>query len=70
MNETHLTVHGMTCGSCVRHVERALSDLDGVTSVEVKLREGAVRVQHEPDVEPAALALAVQEAGYTAEITA
>lgn len=45
--ETVLNVEGMTCGSCVRHVEGALRGLEGIGAVEVTLREGKVRVQHD-----------------------
>ena len=32
-----LAIGGMTCASCVRHVEKALSRIDGVDSAEVNL---------------------------------
>jgi len=39
ISTTNLTlpVHGMTCASCVAHVERALKSVDGVDEVNVKL---------------------------------
>lgn len=40
--ETILSVEGMTCSSCIRHVESALSELEGIEKVEVKLKEGKV----------------------------
>lgn len=46
--DTELEVDGMTCGSCVRHVEGALRTLRGVTKVTVELRDGLVRVEHDP----------------------
>jgi copper chaperone len=57
-----LTVNGMTCGSCVAHINRALRDLDGVKKVEVLLREGRVLVEHETTVD--ALVETIREAGY------
>lgn len=57
-----LTVEGMTCPSCVAHVNRALRDLDGVEAVDVRLREGTVVVRHEAEVE--LLIEALREAGY------
>lgn len=64
---TTLEVGGMTCGSCVRHVEHALRALDGITSVEVKLREGKALVAHDPEkATAAAMIAALDEAGYTA----
>ena len=63
---TVLSVEGMTCHSCLRHVESALRDLEGVRGVEVRLREGKAIVEHE-GAEPSAAAMveALREAGYT-----
>jgi copper chaperone len=64
-NQTVLAVQGMTCPSCVRHIDEALKDVDGVLSVEVQLREGKVLVQHDPGSAPvAALVNALKDAGY------
>lgn len=64
-NETILAVKGMSCPSCIRHIDEALKDVDGVSSVEVKLREGKVLVQHDRDSHIAsALVDALKEAGY------
>ncbi|MEO5727298.1 MAG: heavy metal-associated domain-containing protein [Byssovorax sp.] len=64
---TVLSVDGMTCHSCIRHVESALRDLEGVRGVEVRLREGKAIVEHE-GAEPsvAAMVEALREAGYAA----
>ena len=35
--ELDLAIEGMTCASCVAHVERALAKVDGVSSVSVNL---------------------------------
>ncbi|WP_438025354.1 heavy-metal-associated domain-containing protein [Sorangium sp. So ce233] len=65
MKETILQVDGMSCPSCIRHIDSALRALDGVAKVEVRLREGAVVVRHDPASAPEeALAEAVREAGY------
>ena len=64
--ETKLTVSGMTCGGCASHVERALRRVDLVSGVEVQLREGIVKVTHDPGVPRDALVDAVREAGYPA----
>ena len=63
--QTLLAVEGMTCPSCIRHIDSALRDVDGVTKVEVRLREGRVLVEHE-DLDVASLVSAVQDAGYEA----
>jgi copper chaperone len=65
MKDTILQVNGMTCPSCVRHVDGALRELDGVTKVDVRLREGIVHVQHDPSsAPPSALIAALRAAGY------
>ncbi|MFT3764291.1 MAG: heavy metal-associated domain-containing protein [Minicystis sp.] len=70
-NETLLDVTGMTCRSCVRHVDHALRELEGVSSVEVRLSEGKVMVRHDPGAAPvASLIEALREAGYPSSTTA
>ncbi|WP_437674806.1 heavy-metal-associated domain-containing protein [Sorangium sp. So ce131] len=65
MKETLLQVDGMSCPSCIRHINSALRELDGVDKVDVRLREGTVVVRHDPESAPAAaLAEAVRRAGY------
>jgi len=49
MKITVLDVEGMTCGSCVRHVDAALGRVPGVQSVEVDLRQRSARVRHDPN---------------------
>lgn len=66
--ETRLKVRGMTCGSCVKHVTRALEGLDGVESVQVSLREGEACVVHDSEaVDEAQFIKALSEEGYEAE---
>ncbi len=64
MAATVITVTGMTCGHCVSAVSSEIGKLPGVTEVEVDLESGAVRITAEPMPETAALAAAVDEAGY------
>ena len=63
--DTILTVEGMTCGSCVRHVTEALKELDGVGKVDVRLRDGIVVVRHDAGEAPVdRLIDALRDAGY------
>lgn len=62
--ETTLAVEGMSCPSCIRHIDVALKDVDGVDQVDVKLREGRVVVVHEAQLGTRALIEALREAGY------
>jgi len=61
-----LDVGGMTCASCVRRVEKALSRVDGVRSAEVNLATEKASVAFDPSsVTVDALTAAVGMAGYT-----
>lgn len=46
----HLTISGMTCASCVGHVEQALQGVKGVTSVTVNLAERCAVVYGDADI--------------------
>lgn len=62
-----LDVTGMTCGHCVRAVTGELTELPGVTGVDVDLHAGGttpVTVTLAGDVTEDALRAAVGEAGY------
>jgi copper chaperone CopZ len=61
MTSTYV-VAGMTCAHCVRSVTEEVSEVPGVTVVEVDLAGGRVTVQG--DVDDAAVRAAVAEAGY------
>jgi len=59
------TVTGMTCGHCVASVEEEVSEIPGVTAVEVELESGRLVVTSPEPVDPALVRAAVDEAGYT-----
>lgn len=61
---TTITVQGMTCGHCVAAVSDELGQVPGVTGVDVDLATGAVAIVSEGELDPAAVAAAVDEAGY------
>jgi copper chaperone CopZ len=58
------TVTGMTCSHCVTSVGSEIRQLPGVTDVQVDLAGGAVTVTSEQPLDDAAVAAAVDEAGY------
>jgi copper chaperone len=62
--QTLLKVAGMSCGSCVHHVDVALKDVRGVSKVDVRLREGEALVQHDADTSVESLVKALADAGY------
>ena len=64
MNTTTYNVIGMTCGHCVTAVTEEVSQIPGVRNVEVDLSTGAVTVTSDAALDEAAVAAAVDEAGY------
>jgi Cu+-exporting ATPase len=60
-----LGIEGMTCASCVRRVERALSAVPGVLEVQVNLASERATVRALAGLEEAALGAALSRAGYT-----
>ncbi|OAI30155.1 ATPase [Methylosinus sp. R-45379] len=64
--DAHLSfgVRGMTCASCVSHVEKVLRGAPGVVSASVNLATERADVTLTPDADLAQLARAVDEAGY------
>lgn len=64
MTTSTFTVTGMTCDHCVRAVHDEVAAIEGVTDVEVDLASGRVTVASTEAVDPAAVAAAVDEAGY------
>jgi copper chaperone len=58
------TVTGMTCGHCVASVTEELSELPGVTGVEVELESGRVTLTGEAAQDVDVVRAAVEEAGY------
>ncbi len=67
VESTTLAVSGMTCASCVSHVEGALIELPGVTEAVVNLGLGTARVSYLPGVVTLGqMKRAVREVGYEA----
>ena len=64
MQTTTYPVTGMTCGHCVSAVTEEVSQVSGVTAVDVDLESGGLTVTSEAPVDEAAVRAAVEEAGY------
>lgn len=63
-----ITVQGMTCGHCAASVTEELQAIPGVTAVAVDLHPGEpspVTIESAAELDDAAVAAAVAEAGYT-----
>ena len=64
MSTATYTVTGMTCSHCVNAVTEEVAAVPGVTHVDVDLDSGALTVASDAPVDDAAIAAAVDEAGY------
>ncbi len=67
---TTLSVTGMSCGSCVKHVEQAARTVPGVQAVRVDLKAGRATITHADTAAPADLIAAIVAAGYDATLAA
>ncbi|MEQ4723187.1 cation transporter [Nonomuraea sp. B19D2] len=64
MSTATYTVKGMTCGHCVSSVKEEVSEVTGVTNVEVDLATGLLTVESDDPIDTAKIVAAVEEAGY------
>ncbi|MBI5637202.1 MAG: cation transporter [Nitrospinae bacterium] len=60
-----LSIEGMTCNNCKKHVTEALREVAGVKSATVDLAKKNAVVEGDTPVSDDALKSAVSEAGYT-----
>ncbi|MCW2607835.1 MAG: Heavy metal transport/detoxification protein [Frankiales bacterium] len=65
MSTETYTVSGMTCGHCVSSVTEEVSELPGVTDVQVELETGRLVVTAAQPLGADTVRTAVEEAGYT-----
>jgi len=59
-----IKIEGMSCGGCARAVKNALSRVDCVSNVEVDLEKCEATFTEEGPVDPDAVRIAVERAGY------
>ena len=64
MTTATYTVVGMTCGHCVNSVTEEVTQVPGVTAVDVDLASGGLTVTSDTAINDAAVQAAVEEAGY------
>ncbi len=63
MNKTVL-IDGMMCPKCVAHVEKSLSNIDGITSVIVSLENNNAVIESNVEINNDIIVSAITEAGY------
>ena len=59
-----ISIEGMSCDHCIKHVTNALSDLDGVNSVDVNLSGNYAIITTANEVNDADIKAALDDAGY------
>ncbi|MCW2683609.1 MAG: hypothetical protein JWP33_1522 [Blastococcus sp.] len=64
MSTATYTVVGMTCGHCVSAVTEEVTQVPGVTGVEIDLASGGLTVTSDAPVADSDVRAAVEEAGY------
>jgi copper ion binding protein len=64
MTTSTFAVTGMTCEHCVRAVAEEARRIEGVAEVTVDLPTGALTISSSEPIDDAAVAEAVEEAGY------
>lgn len=65
--QIELSVGGMTCASCSRRVEKALTKIDGVNA-SVNYATGSAVIESDQQIDPAELISAIEKVGYTASL--
>lgn len=68
MENTTITIGGMSCQGCVKNITGVLTALAGVSTAEVTLEPGEAKVTFDAQVTTrAALLAAIEDAGFDAE---
>ena len=62
--EKVLNIEGMVCMNCVKHVDKALREIQGIKDVSVHLESKSAQVQMSQDVPDDVLKTAIEDAGY------
>jgi len=71
VHTTKLSVDGMSCGACVRHLTTALNRVTGVAHVDIDLAKNEAVVDHLLDrVTETGLIAAISDEGYHARVLA
>lgn len=63
VNRFSIGIDGMTCASCVQHVEKALKKVPGVTAATVNLATESASIEAACEIPVTTLKQAVEDAG-------
>jgi len=69
METIKLTVSGMTCGACVKQVEKAINSIAGVQKVDVDLASGIVKIEGSISQHIKEIIAALEKNGYPAQLS-
>ena len=59
-----ISVEGMMCQHCAAHVQKALSEIEGVSGVKVDLEKKSVAVKAKKEIGEDQFQAAIEKAGY------
>ncbi|EQB86153.1 copper ion binding protein [Clostridium punense] len=59
-----ILIEGMSCNHCVNHVKEALSELNGVSNVEVNLAAKYAVIETKDDIKDEDIRFVIDDAGY------
>lgn len=69
METINLKVSGMSCSTCVKHVEKAINSIAGVQRVSVNLDAGTAKVEGDFSKGVSPILAALEEDGYPAQVS-
>ena len=59
-----ITIEGMSCGHCVKHVSNALADLENVENIQVSLENKTALFESKAEIADEKIKFAIEDAGY------
>jgi copper chaperone len=59
-----ITIEGMSCGHCVKHVTNALSDLENVENIQVSLENKTALFESKAEIADEKIKFVIEDAGY------
>lgn len=66
MSTQEYNVTGMTCGHCEASVREEVSEINGVSNIQVSASNNSLSFEADQPIDDATVLAAVEEAGYTA----
>ncbi|KDR94380.1 copper ion binding protein [Peptoclostridium litorale DSM 5388] len=59
-----ISIEGMSCGHCVKHVENALGEIEGIKAIDVSLEAKEAVVEMDGEVLDEDIKAAIEDWGY------